>query len=49
MPDITSRKNPEIQYLRRLIKDGALRRSEGAFVCHGTQTLCEALKSGADI
>ena len=49
MPDITGRKNPEIQYLRRLIRDGAFRRSEQVFICHGTQSLIEARKSRAEV
>lgn len=49
MTHITSRKNSEIQRLRRLLEDGALRRREQCFVCQGSVMLNEAIKSGMQI
>ncbi len=43
MAQITSRKNSEIQRLKRLLDDGSFRRSEGLFICHGEVMLNEAL------
>lgn len=45
MAQITSRKNSEIQRLKRLLDDGAFRRSEGVFICHGEVMLAEAIAS----
>lgn len=49
MTYITSRKNSEIQRLRRLLDDAAFRRAQDAFVCQGEVMLEEALKSGAAV
>ncbi|MBQ2866616.1 MAG: RNA methyltransferase [Clostridia bacterium] len=49
MTHISSRKNSEIQRLRRLLDDGGFRRCEGAFVCQGSVMLEEAVRSGMEI
>ncbi len=49
METITSRKNPMIQQLRLLARNGAARRDAGCFVCDGEKLLHEALQSGARI
>lgn len=45
MAQITSRKNSEIQRLKRLLDDSSFRRSEGVFICHGEVMLSEAIAS----
>ena len=49
MTHITSRKNNEIQRLRRLLEDSGLRRREQIFVCQGEVMLGEALRSGMTV
>ena len=49
MDIITSRKNPNIQHLRRLASDRAYRRSTGEFLCDGSKLLEEALQNFAEI
>ena len=49
MTHITSRKNSEIQRLRRLLDDPSFRREQGVFVCQGEVMLDEAVRSGASV
>lgn len=49
MAQITSRKNSEIQRLKRLLDDASFRRSEGVFICHGEVMLREAIDSNMAI
>ena len=49
METLTSRQNRRVQLLRALSRDGALRRSEGLYVCDGEKLLQEALRSGAQV
>ena len=49
MTHISSRKNSEIQRLRRLLDEPGFRRREQAFVCQGSVMLAEALASGMDV
>jgi TrmH family RNA methyltransferase len=49
MNEITSRKNPLIQHLKRLGTDGAYRRETGQFLCDGEKLLKDAILSGAEI
>ena len=49
MTHITSRKNNEIQRLRRLLEDSGLRRREQTFICQGEVMLGEALRSGMTV
>ena len=49
MTHISSRKNSEIQRLRRLLDDSSFRRREQSFVCQGSVMLEEALKSGMEV
>ncbi|MDR1692301.1 MAG: RNA methyltransferase [Oscillospiraceae bacterium] len=46
MADITSRRNPLIQKLRRLASDPTFRRSEKLFLADGPKLLADALRSG---
>ena len=45
---VTSRKNPQLQMIRKLIKSRSERRKLGLYVADGTKLLEEALKMGAD-
>ncbi len=49
MERITSRKNPKIQYWRKLASSGALRREAGETVCDGAKLYEEAVKAGLEI
>lgn len=49
MERITSRANPLIKHIRRLIADRDYRRQAGCFVCDGPKLLGEAVSSGAHI
>lgn len=49
MERITSRSNPLLAHLKKLIKDRSYRREQGEFVCDGVKMLEEALKWKADI
>lgn len=49
MAQITSRKNSEIQRLKRLLDDSSFRRSEGVFICHGEVMLHEAVSCNAAV
>ena len=46
MEYITSRTNPLIAHIRKLISDGAYRREHGEFVCDGPKLFSEALQWG---
>lgn len=43
---ITSRQNPLVQRLRKLLRDGKTRRAEGRFVLEGVRLVEEALQTG---
>jgi RNA methyltransferase, TrmH family len=43
---ITSRKNPRIQQIKKLLSSAALRQSEGVFIVEGVRLVEEALNSG---
>ncbi len=47
MERITSRKNPKIQYWRKLASSGSFRREQGEMICDGGKLLEEAVKCGA--
>lgn len=49
MERITSRANPLIAHIRRLLRDRSCRRETGEFVCDGVKLLEEALRWGADL
>lgn len=49
MERITSRSNPLLGHIKKLIKDRSYRRESGEFVCDGIKMLEEALKWGAEI
>lgn len=49
MEQITSRKNPLLQHIRRLGGEKAYRRQQREFVCEGEKLLREALASGMEI
>ena len=49
MQEITSRKNPLVQHLKKLGADKAYRESSGAFLCDGIKLYEEAVKSGLHI
>lgn len=49
MERITSRANPLITHIRKLLRDRAYRRETGEFVCDGVKLLEEALRWGADL
>ena len=49
MQEITSRKNPLVQHLKKLGTDKAYRETSGAFLCDGIKLYEEAVKSGAHI
>ena len=43
---LTSRKNPLIAHVRKLVSSGAYRQETGAFVCDGRKLFGEALQYG---
>ena len=49
MEEITSRKNPQVQHLKKLGIDRAYRDACGEFLCDGVKLYEEALQSGAEI
>jgi len=49
MEEITSRKNPQVQHLKKLGTDVKYRDACGAFLCDGVKLYEEALRSGAEI
>lgn len=49
MERITSRANPLLGHMKKLIKDRSYRRETGEFLCDGVKMLEEAMKWGADI
>jgi len=49
MEAITSRKNPQVQYLKKLGADRGYRDKRGEFLCDGVKLYEEALQSGAEI
>ncbi len=49
METITSRVNPLIKHIRRLISDRDYRRQSGSFVCDGPKLLEEAVSSGVEL
>lgn len=49
MERITSRSNPLITHIRRLLRDRSYRREQGEFVCDGVKLLGEALRWRAEL
>ena len=49
MQEVSSRKNPLIQHLKKLGSDRAYREACGEFLCEGTKLYQEALRWGAEI
>lgn len=49
MEKITSRQNPLLQSIRKLLSDGGFRRQTGLFVGEGNKLLGEALKWGVEV
>lgn len=49
MERITSRANPLLGHMKKLIKDRSYRREKGEFLCDGVKMLEEAMKWGAEI
>ena len=49
MERITSRKNPKIQYWRKLASSGAFRRERGEMICDGAKLYEEAAGSGLEV
>ena len=49
MEQITSRKNPQIAHIRKLLSSRSYRRETGQMVCEGPKMLAEALHWGAEI
>lgn len=49
MERITSRANPLLGHMKKLIKDRSYRREKGEFLCDGVKMLEEAIKWGAEI
>lgn len=49
MERITSRSNPLLGHIKKLLKDRSYRRETGEFVCDGVKLLEEALRWGAEI
>ncbi|MCD8008875.1 MAG: RNA methyltransferase [Clostridiales bacterium] len=49
MERITSRTNPLLGHIKKLLKDRSYRRETGEFVCDGVKLLDEALRWGAEI
>ena len=49
MREITSRKNPLVQHLKKLGSDRAYRESSGEFLCEGAKLYQEACRWGAEI
>ena len=49
MQEITSRKNPVVQHLRKLAKDRAYREACGEFLCDGQKLYEEAVRCGVEI
>jgi len=49
MQEITSRRNPQVQHLKKLGTDRAYREASGAFLCEGAKLYEEAVLAGATV